>query len=208
MKGFRQFVRKMLPSWFVIQKGSVASGLAYLSFDDGPTHGVTDALLDLLKRYDVQATFFVVGKKLEENWELGERLVAEGHLVGNHSYDHIAFGRKKLPDQVWQVTTTNNIIEKLGQGYRGFRSPQGYWSGRLLIWLAMNRFRAIHWNYDSLDYTIKEANKIIRNFDKRPVKGGDILLFHDDSSLCIEVLEEMLPRWKSQGLKFGLLKDL
>lgn len=208
MKGFRQLVRNMLPRWFFVQRGPLGKNVVYLSFDDGPTDGVTNALLDLLRQYEVRATFFVVANKLEDNFALGERIVNEGHLVGNHSYDHIAFGRKALPDQIWQVEAAHQVIARLGQGYRGFRSPQGYWNLKLLIWLAIKRFRAIHWNYDSLDYTIKDADKIISNFSQRPVTDGDIILFHDDSELCIQVLREMLPRWKEQGLEFGLLKDL
>lgn len=188
-------------------KGSSAERVLYLTFDDGPTPEVTDKLITLLKQYDAKATFFMIGKKLQQNESLGLDVIENGHAVGNHSYDHIGFGRLSLKKQIKQAVDADLCIRKVNAGAeRLFRAPQGHWRASLVFNLFLKGFKSVHWSYDSLDYSNSSAGTIIENFHEAPVSNGEILLFHDDSTKCIDVLEKMLPSWKEQGFKFEVIQ--
>ena len=202
----KTLVAKLLPSSVLLLKGASGEASVYLTFDDGPTPNVTDKLFSLLEKHNAKATFFVIGKKLEQHFEIGKSLVEAGHVVGNHSYDHIDFGRLPLGKQLKQANDADAWISKLEQsGSRLFRAPQGRWSFGLLFSLVKNKFRAVHWSYDSLDYSNLSADQIVENFKQKPVVNGEILLFHDDAEKCVQVLEIMLPLWEKQGIQFKVI---
>ena len=199
---------QLLPKNIFVVKAQRNARRLYLSFDDGPTPGVTEPLLDLLAEHDVKATFFVIGQKLAAAQQLGMLMVDKGHVIGNHSFDHKAFGRIGLEAQQRQVIEADKIIAGLKQGYKGFRAPQGLWSVRLIIWLYRNGYQAVHWSYDSLDYHHDEPSRIVAEFTRKPVSAGDIILFHDDHEKCIEALKTLIPMWKKQGFTFETLDNL
>lgn len=204
-KKIKQLIVKWLPAWLLLIRKKPVDRTIYLTFDDGPTPDVTEALAKLLQEHDAKATFFVIGQKLEQHPELGKELVKQGHTIGNHSYDHRNFGRIGLKAQVRQVLGADGVIVELGQGYRGFRAPQGHWSVRLILSLFLKGYRCVHWSYDSMDYSQDSAAEIIESFRRRPVQSGDILLFHDDAQKCVQVLKELLPEWRRQGFVFRAL---
>ena len=179
----------------------------YLTFDDGPTPLVTEELIDLLDQYNATATFFVIGNKLKESLDIGKKIVTAGHAIGNHSLDHNGFASLSLDKQVDQALAAQIIIDQLdGNCGRLFRSPQGHWSLYLIFKLFFKKFKCIHWTYDSMDYADYSISQIIKGFENKPVKKGDIILFHDDASKSIAVLKVMLPRWVQQGYTFGRIK--
>lgn len=196
-----------LPPKILRLRGSKANNAIYLTFDDGPSEGVTDALLDLLKRHNAKATFFVIGDKLQASWDIAQRAVSEGHLIANHSQNHRGFGKLPLEAQLEQFELANQHIANLQQNYRGFRAPQGHWSPKLLWALFRRAIPAIHWSYDSLDYTLDTADSVLARFHREPIRAGEIILFHDDASLCIEALEQLLPQWQSKGFTFRTLES-
>ena len=175
----------------------------YLTFDDGPTPDITEELLELLAEYDAKATFFVIGEHLNLSMGIGNLLVNAGHSIGNHSLNHKKFGTLTLEQQLCQADGAANVINRLPTRQRKlFRTPQGSWSVSLIVRLLIKGYQCIHWSYDSMDYSEETVDQIINRFMSQPIKGGDIVLFHDDSYKCISVLKALLPIWKDQGYTF------
>lgn len=193
-----------VPDRIFMHRGASNKPIIYLTFDDGPTPSVTEDLIDLLDQYNATSTFFVIGEKLKKSIDIGNKIVTAGHAIGNHSLDHNGFSGLPLEKQLYQAEAAQIIINQLGRKHSQlFRSPQGHWSLLLLISLFFKNFKCIHWSYDSMDYSDYSVEQIIKRFENTPVRGDDIILFHDDASKSIEVLKVMLPRWVQQGYSFG-----
>ena len=204
----KYFIRsKLLPNkLFLIDKKTQSKSI-YLTFDDGPIPGVTDKLLTLLDKYDVKATFFIVGNCAQKHPELISKINESGHKLANHSFTHPPFHKISLAKKVREIIDTNLIIENIiNEKCNMFRSPQGRWDIKLLIKLFRLNITAVHWSRDSMDFLKEEPEKIIKRFEVKPVSSGDILLFHDDDQRCIEVLDTLIPKWLSQGYKLEALE--
>ncbi len=145
----------------------------YLTFDDGPVPGVTDVVLDLLKEYNAKATFFCLGKNVESHPELYERILHDGHTVGNHTYDH--------PDG-WK-TGNFSYFRNILKASRSidttlFRPPYGRITPNQVSALK-KRFTPVMWSVLSADYdnSIDGAQclqNVLNNVD-----NGSIVVFHD-----------------------------
>jgi peptidoglycan-N-acetylglucosamine deacetylase len=178
----------------------------YLTFDDGPVAGVTDALLNLLATHQVKATFFCIGNRLQPQHTLAERVVREGHLLANHSFSHRSLPKLTTAQQVDEINKTDTAITDLTAfNNRHFRAPYGHWTFRTLLALWQRGKVPAHWSYDSNDFTKQPAAVLIERFKRQPVVNGDIILLHDDAPLCIEILDTMIPHWRQAGFNFALL---
>jgi len=193
-----------VPNRIFRHRGASNKSVLYLTFDDGPTPLVTEELINLLDQYNATSTFFVIGDKLKESLDIGNKIITAGHAIGNHSLDHNGFSGLSLDKQLYQAEAAQIIINQLGQKQSQlFRSPQGHWSLLLILRLFFKKFKCIHWSYDSMDCSDYSVGQVIQRFENTPVKKGDIILFHDDAYKSIEVLKVMLPRWVQQGYSFG-----
>jgi len=204
----KYFIRsKILPNkLFLIDKKNHSKSI-YLTFDDGPVPGVTDKLLTLLDKYNVKATFFVVGNRVQKHPELLLNIYESGHKLANHTFTHPAFHKISLAQKVREIIDTNLAIENIiNEKCNMFRAPQGRWDIKLLVKLFRLKITAVHWSRDSMDFLKEEPEKIIKRFEVKPVSPGDILLFHDDDQRCIEVLDTLIPIWLSQGYKLETLE--
>ncbi len=172
----------------------------YFTFDDGPTPGVTDRLLDTLAKHNAKATFFVIGKKAERHPELMKRIVQEGHAIGNHSYTHPSFGKLSAAEQDTEIKRAHDAIaQNVGISTPLFRVPRGRWSLPMLFRLRKSGTRCIHWSTDSMDYDESDAAHIAQRILRNGAKPGEILLFHDDSPLCLDIMDRLLPKLAAKG---------
>ena len=122
----RQQLLGLLPQRLVLVRGPREPGALYLSFDDGPHPEHTPRLLDLLARHGARASFFLVGQRVEQHPALVERIVAEGHALGNHSYSHPMFRRLGLRAQLDEVERTDRLLAAFDRrGPHRFRPPRG-----------------------------------------------------------------------------------
>jgi len=180
----------------------------YLTFDDGPVPAVIGRLLDLLDKYQVKATFFVIGSRVERNPDLLNEIDNRAHSIANHSYSHPEFHKISHAEKKMELDKTNLIIKEVtGKSCTLFRAPQGRWDMRLIFTLLLKKITAVHWSRDSMDFLKEPANKIAERFIKHPVKSGDIILFHDDHERCIEALDILIPQWLAQGYSFNALEN-
>jgi peptidoglycan/xylan/chitin deacetylase (PgdA/CDA1 family) len=163
-----------------------------LTFDDGPSE-FTLEVLELLKKYNAKATFFCIGKNIEKHPEILKQIIAEGHLVGNHSYSHSKFFDFYHEDKITdELRKTDKLLEKFtSKKTNFFRPPYGVTTPSIRRALKVTRHKVIGWNIRSLDGGIKNQDLILSRIKKRVSPGG-IVLLHDTAPHSVLVLEQFL----------------
>lgn len=146
----------------------------YLTFDDGPVEGLTEWVLDTLKEYNVKATFFCVGENIKKQPEVFERIVKEGHSLGNHTYNHL----KGLKHNSKEYMENVNKCEPLTNS-KLFRPPYGQLKPSQYKALIKNGYKIVMWDVISYDYEKITPERCFRNV-KKTAKKGSIIVFHDN----------------------------
>ncbi len=170
----------------------------FLTFDDGPTPGVTEWILEELARYGAKATFFCLGSNVEAHPELYRRIVAEGHRVGNHTYSHLKGWGTDVGEYVDDVDRAAGVI-----GGSLFRPPYGRIAPVQSRALAP-RYRIVMWNIISRDYNRSLSPRICLENVIRHVRPGDIVVFHDSKKASRNMryaLHGTLEYLHSKGMK-------
>ncbi len=179
-----------------------------LTFDDGP-HEKTIEILDVLLKYNAKATFFCIGKQIEKHPKILERIVAEGHNVGNHSYSHSNwngfFSSKKIALEIEQ--TKELIAQLVNKKVRLYRPPFGVTNPNIAKAISKTNQVVIGWNIRSLDTVIENETLIFERIKKR-LKPGSIILLHDTSAKTVSVLEQLLLFLQSEGYKTKTIQEL
>ena len=179
-----------------------------LTFDDGP-HEKTIEVLDVLLKYNAKATFFCIGKQIEKYPKILERIIAEGHTVGNHSYSHSNwngfFSSKKIVSEIEQ--TNQLIAQYINRKTQLYRPPFGVTNPNIAKAISKTNQLVIGWTIRSLDTVIKNEDVILNRIKKR-LKAGSIILLHDTSSKTVSVLEQLLLFLQSEGYKTKTIEEL
>ncbi|MCX7514599.1 polysaccharide deacetylase family protein [Frateuria sp. STR12] len=195
-----------LPDALVSTRGARADKALYLTFDDGPDHACTPVLLDLLRAHQASASFFLVGRQVERHPELVQRMVAEGHRLGNHSYTHPYFGQLPLARQLHEIDATDRLLAGFdGVRHHRFRPPRGVFSPALALHFAVRGRNLTYWSYNSMDYLRRPPTELIRRMREVPPRPGEVILMHDDGDCSTRVLETLLGEWKAAGFRFCAL---
>ncbi len=165
-----------------------------LSFDDGPHPIYTPLLLDVLDRYKVKVVFCIIGKNAKKHPELIKDIHNRGHLLIHHSYSHSwFFPLLSVKKMLKEIQYTNEVIEPLiKEKLLFFRPPFGVTNPRISKMLKKSALISLAWSYRSFDTTSKSSEQIINEIKKR-IKGGDILLFHDNLPNTHLLIQEILP---------------
>lgn len=197
-----------LPDSLATTRGPSRERVAYLTFDDGPDPVFTPPLLDLLGEHGARASFFLIGQRIEKHPEVVRRIVAEGHLIGNHSYSHPHFDRLALDAQLGEIERTDALLGEFDKRARHrFRTPRGVVPFGLLWHFARIRRCITYWSRDSLDYQDRSVDDLVGLLRRDAVRNGDVVLMHDDSARAENVLKTMLPEWKAQGFSMQALPE-
>lgn len=163
----------------VISRGKPGAASVALSFDDGPSPASTPVLLNLLARYRLPATFFVVGRQAERYPELIAAILEQGHTIGNHSLRHDHFLMLRQMDTLWNdIRQTQEILARQGIRPHVFRPPVGITSPRLHAALQREGLCAVNYSCRAWD----RGNRNLRHLaDKilRRLRPGDIIILHD-----------------------------
>ena len=160
-----------------------------LTFDDGPSPKYTPLLLDGLKERNVRATFFLLGQNVKENQELVQRMQAEGHLLGNHTYNHVQLN--KIPETTARqeiLKTNNEIYEATGKYPEYMRPPYGAWKKNMELCVEM---LPVFWDIDTLDWKSQNVDAILKAAGEEP-EDGSIILMHDEYQTSVEAAGESL----------------
>lgn len=189
----------------VISKTAGTPKYIALTFDDGPSRKYTPILLDGLKERGVHATFFLMGKNIEGEEDIVKRMSEEGHLIGNHSYEHIQLTKAGAKAVCEAVEHTQEQIEAItGKRPEYIRPPYGDWNEELEEEIGMT---PVLWSLDSLDWKLKDTGKIIRQVLK-DVKDGDIILLHDIFLSSVEAALELIDILQKEGYVFVTADEL
>lgn len=176
-----------------------------ITFDDGPSAKYTPQLLDGLKERNVKASFFVIGKMAEENPKLIQREKEEGHLIGNHTYNHVDISKISDEDAVSEIQKTNQVIEKVTKdNVEYLRAPFGSWKKNLVG--RMNVF-PVAWSVDPLDWTTENADEIV-NKVVTEVKENDIILLHDCYQSSVDAALRIIDILRKEGYEFVTVDKL
>jgi peptidoglycan/xylan/chitin deacetylase (PgdA/CDA1 family) len=177
--------------------------VVYLTFDDGPIPESTPFILETLRRYDVKATFFMVGDNVRKYPALYEQIVAEGHQVGNHTHNHYGGFRHTLHEYSYNVEKANAYIHS-----RLFRPPHG-WMRLAQYALLSRKYQVVMWDLVTRDYSKWVTSQGIVKNVKRYARPGSIITFHD-SLKSIEKLRIALPEcieWlRGEGYSFSIIE--
>lgn len=149
-----------------------------LTFDDAPDPRFTPYILDILKKNHIKATFFVIGDKAKRYPKLVKRMVNEGHIVGNHSFNHPNFNKISLGQFQQQIIKTGLAIQKsIGYTPLLIRPPYGEIRESQLQWLQQNGYTVVNWNVDSNDWRGLSKTQVYYNVVSA-TRPGSIILMH------------------------------
>ena len=193
--------------------GDTTQKRLYLTFDAGYENGYTAAILDTLAAQQVPAAFFVVGHYLESAPDLVRRMVAEGHIVANHTYSHpdmsAIAGETAFLHELGRVEETYRHIT--GQEMlRYYRPPQGKYSEKNLKMASAAGYSTFFWSLAYVDWQVDAQPTRETALEKLVgrIHNGAIVLLHSTSATNAAVLEEVILKWKEMGYTFGTLTEL
>ncbi len=169
----------------------------YLTFDDGPTPGITEWILSTLRRYNAKATFFVLGKNVEMYPDLYDKILAEGHRVGNHTYSHQKGWTMPLEKYLEDIDFASDIVQS-----DLFRPPYARITPSQLNMVA-KRYKVVMWSIISRDYNRKITGEMCLRGVLPHIKAGSIILFHD-SEKSFSNMSYALPKTLAYIEKLGL----
>lgn len=175
----------------------------YLTFDDGPIPESTPFILQTLRDFGIKATFFMVGENVLRYHDLYNRIVEEGHQVGNHTFNHVGAFKHWTLTYVINTEKANDLIHA-----HLFRPPHG-WMRHSVYWWLSKKYRIVMWDVVTRDYSKwLTAEDVVANV-KRYTRNGSIITFHD-SLKSIDKLHKALPdsiKWlKEQGYEFRIFE--
>ena len=157
--------------------------LAALTFDYGPSAEYTPRLLDGLKERNIKASFFLLGRNIPGNEEIVERMQEEGHLIGNHTYNHVQLSAISEAEAREEILKTNNIIYEITGNYPQYmRPPFGSWKKNLELCVEMI---PVFWNIDTMDWKSQDVSSIL-NIVFAEAEDGAIILMHDEYETSVE----------------------
>lgn len=178
-----------------------------LTFDDGP--GIyTPALLKTLSKVGAKATFFLVGKRVEDRPQIAKQIAAHGHAIGNHTYSHASLPAHSDNEILDELKVTQEILEKAtGRRPTMYRPPYGQTDERVLGLAAQTELAEILWTDTTLDWSLVDSKKIKATVLKLAKRNG-VILMHDVVPETVKVMPEVLKELKKRGYHFVTVPTL
>lgn len=174
--------------------------LISLTFDDGPNEEFTPQLLDILAKHDVKATFFVVGAYVDEFPDAARRIVNEGHIIANHTYNHPDLSVESDEEVLKQILWTQDSIEDAtGVWPTIYRLPFGAGGQRVIE--LLDDMTSILWNIDSMDWHYHDAELTYDNIMAN-LQSNSLLLMHDTHQATPDVIDRLIPVLKEMNYDF------
>lgn len=195
----------------IVLRGDPAVKKIALTFDDGPFPYYTMMILDILKKYDVKATFFMVGEMVKAYPHVAKRIVDEGHDIGNHSYTHPMLTYLSRKRALFEIEQTDAVIKKVtGQTPKFFRPPYGSYQKTAYLLAEEEGHKIILWSADCRDWS-KPGVQTIVNKVMWAIKPGAIILLHDGGGnrmQTVKATEILLQQLLKTDYKFVTLSEM
>ncbi|MBU3159971.1 delta-lactam-biosynthetic de-N-acetylase [Clostridium frigoris] len=193
--------------------GDTSKKVLYLTFDEGYEAGYTAPILDVLKKHNVKAAFFVVKPYITSSPELIKRMVAEGHLVCNHSNHHLSMA--SIKDEVKfdkELSDVEDVFESITHKKMSkyFRPPMGKYSELSLLYTKNYGYKTIFWSFAYMDWLTNKqpSHEDAKKRIMQRTHNGGIILLHAVSKTNAEILDDVITQWKKQGYVLKSLDEL
>ncbi|MFA5176530.1 MAG: polysaccharide deacetylase family protein [Candidatus Omnitrophota bacterium] len=195
-----------------------ADKVVALTFDDGPSPEWTPQVLDELKKAQVKATFFMLGNHVERYPEIARQVLAEGHEIGNHTYDHHVLIYYKMEELEKEIKDAEKAIKTVtGQNTRYFRPPKAWLSSREKKKIEEMGYKIVLWSLNSKDW-VTYHDKQITSYILKRIQPGDIILFHDSGGVftaeggnrtqTIKTIPRLVKKLEEKGYRFVTISEL
>lgn len=182
----------------------------YLTFDEGYEAGYTEQILETLKNNNVKAAFFITAHYVNTQPELVQKMINEGHTIGNHTVNHKSMpelSEEEIRKEVMDLHTS--IYQKFGYDMKFIRPPKGEFSEKSIAYTNSLGYKTVMWSFAYEDWNEnkqpdkeKSKTKILEN-----LHNGEIMLLHGNSKTNTEILDEVIKGAKSQGYEFKTLEE-
>lgn len=194
----------------VLCRGKTKEPVVSLTFDDGPDEEMTLRVLEVLKRHNVKASFFLVGSKAKALPHIVKKIVEEGHVVANHTYSHRGFFPLGTPRQMKRELQMCNdaISDIVHKRVKLFRPPFGVSNPMLGMAVRSIGFNAIGWSIRSFDTVTRYSRESVCQRVLSKLHAGGIILLHDRCKDADVLLEKLIPAILEKGYRFVSLSEL
>lgn len=170
-----------------------------LTFDDGPNARYTPILLDGLKKRNIRASFFLIGENIEGNEDILLQMRKDGHLIGNHTWDHVQLDKIPAEKARLEIEKTNNRIYEASGIYPSYvRPPFGAWIKDMELSVTM---LPVFWDVDTLDWQSKNIDSIL-SIAQTQVHDGSIILMHDGYQTSVDAALKIADLFTEKGYVF------
>ena len=204
---------QQLKKYDAVYLGNTNEKVIYLTFDAGYENGNTAKILDILKKHEVSAAFFLVGNYIEQNANLVRRMVDEGHIVGNHTMHH--YDMSKISEK----SAFQKELRQLEQIYKDtvgkdmpkfYRPPQGTYSESNLQMAKDMGYKTVFWSLAYVDWQNDKQPTAEYAFSKLLPRthNGAVVLLHSTSATNAAILDELLTKWEAMGYRFAGIEEL
>ena len=190
--------------------GNADKKYIYLTFDEGYEAGYTEQILDVLKENDVKATFFITGHYLNSQPDLVKRMIDEGHIIGNHTADHICMPEstnEEIKEDVMELHTA--LYDKFGYEMKYIRPPKGEYSERTVAYTNTLGYTTVMWSFAYDDW--EESKQGREDYGKKKiidnVHNGEVMLLHSTSKDNANILDYCIKEIKNMGYEFKSLDE-
>ena len=204
--------------WFgpTFAAGKRGSKQIALTYDDGPNDPHTLKLLEVLGKHNVRATFFMIGRYVQQRPDIARAVAQAGHVIGNHTFTHpLLIFKSEAQTRQQLVDCHQSLQDAIGDHSNLFRPP---WGGRRPATLRIARelgLQTVMWNVTGYDWNAPPAAVIERKV-VRQMRGGDVILLHDgghralgaDRAQTVIATESLIQRYKDQGCEFVTVEEM
>jgi len=182
----------------IINRGK--KGAIYITFDDGPHPENTPKILNILEKTNAKATFFMTGSEMERFPEIVKSVVDQGHSIGYHSYSHSSYKKISLKTIRDELSIGKVLASKAGININLFRPAYGDLTVLSFLYLILTGWKIVMWSLDSRD-SFDTKDQVIKTVDISKLADGDILLFHDDYQLTLDILPEIMENFHRNNIQ-------
>ena len=202
--------KRIIDEYEGISMGNSEKPYIYLTFDCGYEAGYTEKILEVLKQNDVKATFFITGHYLNSQSDLVKRMIDEGHIIGNHTADHICMpesANEEIKDDVMELHTA--LYDKFGYEMKYIRPPKGEYSERTVEYTNTLGYTTVMWSfaYDDWDENKQGREEYGKSKVLDNVHNGEVMLLHSTSKDNSNILDYCIKEIKNMGYEFKSLDE-
>ena len=209
-----QFIEKY-NAYYVdtIHSDSNTDKVVYLTFDVGYENGNVERILDVMKEENVKGAFFILGNLLEKEPALVQRMISDGHIIGNHTYSH------KDMTKCENIESFDSELKKLSDKYKEvigsdmpkyYRPPEGKFDERTLSYADSLGYKTIFWSfaYADWDNSNQPSAEYAKNKIYENIHNGAVILLHPTSKTNADILRDIIIKLRSDGYRFASLDEL